>query len=113
MDLTNYIQPELLILIPFLGIVGKGMKMAYHIQDKHIPKILGVFGMILAALWITSQQHPFENDINWLNIAFTSIVQGGLCAAGAVYLHQLKKQGKKKEFYYDFAKALTKKGDGR
>ena len=86
MDFSNYITPELLIIIPVLNFIGYVLKRSAA-PDKHIPLILAFTGIFLALIWILSQHtdNPFA-------AAFTAIVQGILCAAGAVFTNQIVKQ---------------------
>lgn len=86
MDYMNYVQPELLILIPVLYSIGANIKMSKKIADNFIPFILTLIGIVLAMLYICATQ-----GITLIGI-FTAIVQGVLVAAVAVYTHQLIKQ---------------------
>ena len=45
LDITDFIKPELLILVPVLYIVGLGLKKT-SLSDKFIPLILGASGVI-------------------------------------------------------------------
>ena len=47
--LTDYIKPELLILIPVLYLIGMGLKKSQSVADRKIPLILGACGVLLAA----------------------------------------------------------------
>ena len=38
--LTEYLKPELLVLIPVLYFVGMGFKKSENVPDKHIPALL-------------------------------------------------------------------------
>ena len=49
LDITDFIKPELLILVPVLYIVGLGLKKT-SLSDKFIPLILGASGVILSAI---------------------------------------------------------------
>ena len=51
LDITDFIKPELLILVPVLYIVGLGLKKT-SLSDKFIPLILGASGVILSAIWM-------------------------------------------------------------
>lgn len=86
MDFNNYVEPELLILIPVLYGIGAILKRTEKIKDNYIPAILAVIGMILSCLHVLG-----TDGINAVSI-FTAIVQGVLVAAGAVYANQLIKQ---------------------
>lgn len=90
--LKEFIKPELLVLVPVLYLVGIALKKS-AVQDKHIPWILGLAGVVLAALWILS-----SSTINGLQGAaaavFSALVQGVLVAGASVYVNQIVKQGK-------------------
>jgi len=89
--ITEYITPELLILIPVLCMIGIAFKKASWMDDKHIPVALGVVGIVLAAIYVCSTSN-FTSFQAVLHGLFTAVVQGVLCAAGAVYANQIKKQ---------------------
>lgn len=80
--MTEYIQPELVILIPVLYLIGMGLKKAKVIPDKYIPIILGVVGVLLSI--------AFNGES-----IFTAITQGILCAGASTYANQIYKQIKK------------------
>lgn len=89
--LKEFIKPELTILIPVLLFIGFALKHTDKPNNKHIPLILGLVGVLLASLWVLAT----ASITTWQNVllaVFTALVQGMLCAAGAVYIHQLKKQ---------------------
>lgn len=44
--LTDYIKPELLILIPVLYLIGMGLKKSQSVADRKIPLILGACGAV-------------------------------------------------------------------
>lgn len=88
---TEYITPELLILIPVLCMIGIAFKKADWLDDKHIPVALGVVGIVLAAIYVCATTN-FTDFHAVLMGLFTALVQGVLCAAGAVYVNQIKKQ---------------------
>ena len=50
--LTNYIKPELLILVPVLYLIGIGLKRSQTIDDRKIPLLLGACGVLLAAVYV-------------------------------------------------------------
>lgn len=95
MDYMEYIQPALLVLVPVLLGIGAGLKRS-EVKDKYIPLILGCTGVVLALAWVlgTSDIATVKEGIL---AAFTAITQGVLCAAAAVYGHQLFKQARKDE----------------
>ena len=76
LDITDFIKPELLILVPVLYIVGLGLKKT-SLSDKFIPLI-------------TTCEVFDQRCI--LTIIFASITQGILCAGASVYANQIYKQ---------------------
>lgn len=88
-EIISYIQPELLILVPVLYLAGMGIK-RYGSDDRVIPLVLGLLGMALACLYGLSAK---SGDVAM--IIFTGIIQGILCAACAVYGHNIWKQANK------------------
>lgn len=92
--LTNYIKPELLILIPVLYLIGVGLKKSQSVDDRKIPLILGGFGVLLAAVYVLATA-PISGWQSCLAALFTAVTQGVLCAGGSVYVNQLIKQNSK------------------
>lgn len=92
--LKEFIRPELLVLIPVLYFIGKGLKKAQTFADKYIPLALGGFGVALAALWVVATSTIASPQDGALAV-FTAIVQGVLVAGASVYIDQLIKQAKK------------------
>ena len=95
MNFEEYIKPELLIMIPVLYIIGLGIKKS-AVSDKHIPLILGVCSILMAAMWViaTSELSSLQ-DVS--NAIFVSFSQGILTAGTSVYINQLYIQSKKEE----------------
>ena len=95
MNFTEFIKPELLILIPVLYIVGIGIKKS-KLPDTLIPLLLGGISIFLSAAWVVA-----TSDIYTLKDAayalFISVTQGILSAGASVYFNQLYVQSKKKE----------------
>ena len=87
MDFSQYIKPELLILIPVLFVLGEIIKRTEIVKSNWIPAILGATGVIMCALyvWATSGFSPMM-----LFVAFT---QGILVAGASVYVDEIIKQG--------------------
>ena len=85
MDIMQLIKPELMILVPVLYVLGKGIKKS-NLANHFIPLILGVTGIVLAFLYQISIE-KFGADV-----LFASITQGILSAGLSVYTHQLFKQ---------------------
>ena len=85
MDLTEFLKPELLILVPVLNLLGTGIKKS-NIADKWIPLILGGAGIFLAMLYmLTTEAFGF-------NALFAALTQGILAAGLSVYANQICKQ---------------------
>lgn len=96
MDFTEYINAELLILVPVLYFVGMGLKKAVWFKDTMIPVVLGGCGVVLSLLWVLAT----STIVGWQDgvlAAFTAIVQGVLCAGASVYVNQIAKQATKEE----------------
>lgn len=86
----EYIQPELLVLIPVLYAIGYALKKS-AIRDRFIPFILGAVGVVLATLYILSVNR-LSGAQNVMQAVFCAITQGILCAAASVYVNQSFKQ---------------------
>ena len=86
--LQDYIKPELLVLIPVLYILGVMFKKTEKINDKYIPVMLGIIGIVLSAIYVSA-----VSGICLMSV-FTAITQGILVAGAAVYVNQLVKQNK-------------------
>jgi hypothetical protein len=89
-EILNYIQPEILILIPVLIILGLMLKKIENIKDWTIPIVLGIIGILFAILIL-----GFENGFNGSTV-LNGILQGILAAGMAVYVHQLTIQTTRK-----------------
>ncbi|WP_459477339.1 phage holin family protein [Clostridium saccharoperbutylacetonicum] len=83
MDIAQYIAQNALILIPVLYIIGMIIKNTEQINDKYIPVILLIIG-ILGAIGI-------------MGVNANSVIQGVLVTGATVYTNQLIKQTSKKE----------------
>lgn len=94
--IIEYINPELLILVPFLYVLGMFLKDSKKIPDNLIPTILGGAGVATAVVWVLASTVPVGAAAVALAIV-TAMVQGILCAGAAVYTNQLVKQGAKEE----------------
>lgn len=84
--MSDYIKPELLILVPVLYILGEIMKNTEKVKDNYIPAILGAAGILLAFIYVTATE-----GIALIGV-FTAITQGILVAGAAVYADQIVKQ---------------------
>jgi predicted membrane channel-forming protein YqfA (hemolysin III family) len=95
MSFTEFIKPELLVLIPVLYVIGLVFKNSL-MPDKWIPAVLAALSVFLALLWVlsTSQLITMQDIATGI---FTAIVQGVLLAGAAVYTNQLIKQAGKIE----------------
>lgn len=94
MDIMNYVKPELIVVALVLYIIGIAIKKAEYINDKYIPLILGVVGIVLAAIWVFANS-PLNTTQDVLMAVFTSIIQGILVAGLSTYVNQLIKQSNK------------------
>lgn len=92
--ILNYVKPELIVLAVVLYLIGAGIKNAQAIPDKYIPAILGLIGVVLAAIWVMASC-PIGTTQEVLMAIFTSVVQGILVAGLSTYVNQLIKQAKK------------------
>lgn len=80
-----------MVLIPFLYLIGMGLKNFPSISNKWIPVILGIVGIVMAMMYeLTVREFCLE-------AVYTAILQGIFCAGCAVYANQLLKQVKKDE----------------
>lgn len=94
--ILNYVKPELMVLAIVLYFVGLALKKTERISDKFIPVILGIFGIMLALLYVIAASTVTGiQDI--LLAVFTAIVQGILCAGLSTYTNQIWKQMGKEE----------------
>lgn len=95
MDFQEYIKPELLVLIPVLYLIGEAIKKS-RIENRHIPLILGVCGVLMSALYLIATEQI--NGTQAIATAFfTAVTQGILLAGASVYINQLYKQETKGE----------------
>jgi len=86
MDFTQFIKPELLVLVVALYVLGAVLKHTAKIKDNFIPVILTIISIILACLYVLGTEGVTATSI------FTAIVQGIICAAVSVYGNQVYKQ---------------------
>lgn len=86
MDFTEFIKPELLIVAAVLYVLGLMIKQTEKINDKYIPIILGVVGVVLSLVYVIATEGLALMGI------FTAVTQGILVAGVAVYVNQLIKQ---------------------
>lgn len=95
MDIKEFINPELLILIPVLYVIGIGLKKS-KISDNLIPLVLGGISVFLSTMWVIATSNIYTSSDIALAI-FVSVTQGILCAGASVYFNQLYVQLKKKK----------------
>ena len=93
--LKELIKPELVVLIPVLYLIGVALKKS-AVQDKHIPWLLGVCGIVLSTVYLAAT----AGVTGWqggMMLAFSGITQGILAAGASVYVNQVVKQANKAE----------------
>ena len=95
-QITEYIKPELLVVVFVLYIFGAGLKKTTLIRDKYIPLILGAAGIGLCTVWVLASC-PLGSPREIAMAVFTSVVQGILVAGAGTYVNQVVKQMKKEE----------------
>lgn len=89
MDFSDFIKPELFLLIPILMGIGAQLKAQPHTPDWLIPIILDVLGVLFAGLYVAATA---GTDMNvWMAI-FTGATQGLLCSLAAIGVNQTVKQ---------------------
>lgn len=91
--ITEFIKPELLVLIPVLFFIGVAIVKS-NTENKFIPFILMGIGIALSGLWVFATSEIATSKDIALAI-FTAIVQGILVASGAVLVNETAKQVKK------------------
>ena len=94
--IKEFIKPEILILVPVLYFIGVMIKNTLLIKDKYIPLTLGLFGIVLAVIWVLATADINTNKDIFMAI-FTAITQGILCSGASVYVNQIIKQSQKRE----------------
>jgi hypothetical protein len=83
MEFAQYITQNALILIPALYVLGMIIKNTEKVNDKYIPIILLIAGIVGA--------------VGIMGISAGSVIQGVLVTGATVYTNQLIKQSTKKE----------------
>lgn len=86
MDFTQFIKPELGVLVVALYVLGEILKHTEKIKDNFIPVILTGVSIVLACLYVLGTEGVTATSI------FTAIVQGIVCTAVSVYGNQVYKQ---------------------
>jgi len=99
MGFREFIRPEFLVLTPVLYVVGKIIKNTQKVNDRHIPLILGLSGIIFCIIYIIGKS-TFDGYQDIMTGSFTALVQGLLCAGLAVYGYEFFKNERliKKKF---------------
>ena len=77
-NIISFVPEQLIILVAAIYVLGEGCKMYPHLNNKYIPVVLLLFGVIFST-WI-------------LGLSPTSILQGILCWGTAIGLNQTIKQ---------------------
>lgn len=93
--LKETVKPEFLVMIPVLYLVGMALKKS-AVMDKHIPWLLGTFGVVLCTLYLAAT----ADVTGWqggLMLVFSALTQGVLAAGASVYVNQVIKQAGKSE----------------
>lgn len=77
-DIIQFVQEQMLILVPVLFVIGLLLKNTPKVPDWIIPWVLLVIGIVLAVLLLGD---PLQG-----------VIQGALVAGATVLAHQLVKQ---------------------
>lgn len=93
MNYQEYIQSELLILVPVLYCIGIGLKKS-RIQNKRIPILLGGIAVMLSAVWVLATC-DIATYKELAAAVFMAVTQGILAAGASVYANQLYQQANK------------------
>lgn len=96
MDIMSYVRPELLVVAVVLYFLGMWFKQAAFIKDKYIPLVLGIVGIFVCGIYVTSVA-AFATAQNILSAIFATITQGILVAGLSNYVNQIIKQIGKEE----------------
>ena len=88
--MTNYVKPELLVLVLVLYFIGAMLKKS-NFKDKFIPLLLTVIGIVLCMIYVLATS-PLGTTQNILLALFTAIVQGVLVSGLSTYANQIYKQ---------------------
>ena len=92
--IINYINPELIVLVPVLYVLGLMIKDGIAIPNTAIPAVLGGVGVLLAVAWCMATVQPVGLWAIVLTLV-TAVMQGILCAGAAVYIDLVGKQSAK------------------
>ena len=96
MDIMSYVRPELLVVAVVLYFLGMWLKQAAFIKDEYIPLLLGIVGIFVCGIYVTSVA-AFATIQDILSAIFAAITQGILVAGLSNYVNQIIKQIGKEE----------------
>ena len=92
----NYVKPDLVVLAIVLYFIGMGLKQSQSVQDKYIPLVLGIVGIVICGIYVIATC-SLSGVQNIAMAIFTAIVQGVLVAGLSTYVNQIFKQLNKEE----------------
>lgn len=95
-QIMNYVKPELIVVAIALYLLGMWLKQASFIKDKYIPLVLGITGIFVCGIWVSSTA-ALSTGQDIMAAVFASITQGILVAGLSTYVNQIIKQSSKKE----------------
>lgn len=95
-QIMNYVKPELVVVAIVLYFIGMGLKQSQSVQNKYIPIILGVIGIVICGIYVVATC-SLSGVQNIAMAIFTAIVQGVLVAGLSTYVNQIFKQLNKEE----------------
>lgn len=95
-QIISYVKPELIVVAIVLYFLGTWLKGSNTVQDKYIPLINGVVGIVLCGIWVLATSSLTTGQAVALAV-FTAIVQGILVAGLSTYVNQIIKQMSKDE----------------
>ena len=60
MEFTQYIKPEMLVLVPVLWLIGNALKRTPKVPDRLIPYVLGIMGVAGCSVWVCATRNVFS-----------------------------------------------------
>ena len=93
--LLRFVNPELIVLVVVLYLIGIMLKGTAWFPDKDIPFMLTAMGMFAVLLYGFGTDSPVTVQ-EYCTLVFNSFIQGVLCAGMSVYINQFIKQTMKK-----------------
>lgn len=96
MDVSQYIKPEFLIMIPVLYILGIIIKNSVIVKDRLIPVTLSIISVAFSLIYVLSVSEISDLK-SLMGAVFTALTQGFLIAGATVLCNQIKKQNNKKD----------------